>query len=811
MPDRYICVHGHFYQPPRENPWLEAIEVQDSAYPYHDWNQRISAECYGPNSASRIMDGQGRIQKIVNNYSRISYNIGPTLLMWLEAKAPDIYRAILAADQESQKFYSGHGSAMAQAYNHMIMPLANSRDKETQVVWGIRDFEHRYGRSSEGMWLPETAVDLETLDIMAQHGIKYTVLSPYQAWRVRPVGARNWRDTSGGRVDPSVAYRVRLRYGRSINAFFYDGPIARGVAFEGLLASGEKFAERLLGVFSEEREGPQLVHIATDGETYGHHHPYGDMALAYALEYMDANESVKLTNYGEFLERHPPGQEARIFEKSSWSCPHGIERWRGDCGCNSGGHEGWNQKWRAPLREALDWLRDTVNTSFHRKGKELFKDPWGARNDYINVILDRSRESVQGFLDRNAGRQLTPEQSIQALKFMELQRHLMLMYTSCGWFFDELSGIETVQVIQYAGRAIQLAEEILQQPYQARFIELLEKAESNVPAHKNGAVIFGKFVRPAAIDLPKVGAHYAVSSLFEPYNHETKIYCYNVERQDYKVLNEGKTRLALGRVRVASEITWESAEISFGVLHLGDHNLSGGVRRFLGEAEYAEMVKEITEAFNRGDLAERLRIVDKHFGSAAYTLNLLFRDQQHHILRLILQSALAEAEAAYRRIYERGAPLMRFVASLNMPQPKRFQIAAEFTLNAELRRLLESETLDVDQIQALLEEMGRAGIVFDKATLEFSMRRNLENTAALFLENPDDLERLQAFIATVNVADMLPFEVRKWQPQNVFYEVLLGRYAEFQRRAAAGDESARKWIEVFLALGNKLSVYVGQG
>ena len=811
MPDRYICVHGHFYQPPRENPWLEAIEVQDSAYPYHDWNQRISAECYGPNSASRIMDGQGRIQKIVNNYSRISYNIGPTLLMWLEAKAPDIYRAILAADQESQKFYSGHGSAMAQAYNHMIMPLANSRDKETQVVWGIRDFEHRYGRSSEGMWLPETAVDLETLDIMAQHGIKYTVLSPYQAWRVRPFGARNWRDTSGGRVDPSVAYRVRLRYGRSINAFFYDGPIARGVAFEGLLASGEKFAERLLGVFSEEREGPQLVHIATDGETYGHHHPYGDMALAYALEYMDANESVKLTNYGEFLERHPPGQEARIFEKSSWSCPHGIERWRGDCGCNSGGHEGWNQKWRAPLREALDWLRDTVNTSFHRKGKELFKDPWGARNDYINVILDRSRESVQGFLDRNAGRQLTPEQSIQALKFMELQRHLMLMYTSCGWFFDELSGIETVQVIQYAGRAIQLAEEILQQPYQARFIELLEKAESNVPAHKNGAVIFGKFVRPAAIDLPKVGAHYAVSSLFEPYNHETKIYCYNVERQDYKVLNEGKTRLALGRVRVASEITWESAEISFGVLHLGDHNLSGGVRRFLGEAEYAEMVKEITEAFNRGDLAERLRIVDKHFGSAAYTLNLLFRDQQHHILRLILQSALAEAEAAYRRIYERGAPLMRFVASLNMPQPKRFQIAAEFTLNAELRRLLESETLDVDQIQALLEEMGRAGIVFDKATLEFSMRRNLENTAALFLENPDDLERLQAFIATVNVADMLPFEVRKWQPQNVFYEVLLGRYAEFQRRAAAGDESARKWIEVFLALGNKLSVYVGQG
>ena len=809
MPDRYICIHGHFYQPPRENPWLEAIEVQDSAYPYHDWNERVSAECYGPNSASRILDGEGRIRKIVNNYSRISFNIGPTLLMWFEAKAPEIYRAILAADQDSRKFYSGHGSAMAQAYNHMIMPLANGRDKETQVVWGIRDFEHRYGRKPEGMWLPETAVDLEALDILAQNGIRFTVLSPDQAWRVRPVGARNWRDTGGGRIDPSVPYRVRLRYGRWIDVFFYDGHISRGVAFEGLLASGEKFADRLLGVFTEDREGPQLVHIATDGETYGHHHPYGDMALAYALDYIGVNGSVKLTNYAEFLEQHAPAHEAKIFENSSWSCVHGIERWRSDCGCNSGGHEGWNQKWRAPLRDALDWLRDTINSSFARKGKELFKDPWAARNDFINVILDRSHENVQSFLSRNAARPLTPEQSTRALKFMELQRHLMLMYTSCGWFFDEVSGIETVQVIQYAGRAIQLAEEILDQQYETRFIQLLEKAESNIPAHKNGAVIFEKFVRPAAIDLPKVGAHYAVSSLFDPYNHKTKIYCYNIDRQDYKVLNEGATRLALGRVGVTSEITWESAEISFGVLHLGDHNLNGGARKFLGEAEYATMVKEITESFNRGDLAERLRTVEKHFGSVTNTLKLLFRDQQRHILRLILQSALAEAEEAYRRIYERGAPLMRFVTSLGMAQPKRFQIAAEFTLNAELRRLLESETLEVEQIKALLEEMGRAGVSTDEATLEFSVRRNLEHVAAAFLKNPDDIERLRAFNDLVNVASGLPFKVRLWQPQNVFHEVLLERHEEFQRRAAEGEEIAKSWMEVFLALGKKLSVYVG--
>jgi alpha-amylase/alpha-mannosidase (GH57 family) len=809
MADRYICIHGHFYQPPRENPWLEAIELQDSAYPYHDWNERISAECYGPNAASRILDGEGRIQKIVNNYSKISFNVGPTLLAWFESHAPDVYRAILFADGESRKAFSGHGSAMAQAYNHMIMPLANSRDKETQVIWGIRDFERRFRRTPEGMWLPETAVNLETLDIMAQHGIRFTVLSPYQAARVRAIGARNWRDVSGGRVDPGVPYRIRLRFGRTMNIFFYDGPISRAVAFEGLLASGERFAERLLGVFTDDRDGAQLSHIATDGETYGHHHAHGDMALAYALHYIETNNSAKLTNYGEFLEKYPPTAEVRIFDNSSWSCVHGVERWRSDCGCNSGMHAGWNQQWRAPLRQAFDWLRDAVNASFTRKAKELFKDPWAARNHYIDVVLDRTRENIRRFLAEHATRELTQDESIRALKLMELQRHLMLMYTSCGWFFDELSGIETVQVIQYAGRAIQLAEEIFKQRYEPRFIELLEAAKSNIPEHKNGAVIFEKFVRPAAIDLQKVGAHYAVSSLFEPYNHEAKIYCYTVQREDYKVLNEGRTRLALGRARVTSEITWDSAQVTFGVLHLGDHNLSGGVRAFLGEEKYQEMLREVTESFDRGDLSERLRIVEKHFGSATYTLKLLFRDRQHHILRLILQSALEEAEAAYRIIYERGAPLMRFVATLGMPQPKRFQIAAEFTLNSDLRRLLETENLDKHEIQSLLEEMRKAGVAFDEPTLEFALRRNLEAVAQEFFKDPDDLNRLQKFATAVDIAAMLPFQVKLWLPQNIFYEVLQQKYPAFRDRAGGNDEAAEAWVKSFLDLGAKLRVYVG--
>ncbi len=367
--ENYICIHGHFYQPPRENPWLEDIELQDSAYPYHDWNERISAECYGPNAASRIFDGIGYITKIPNNYADISFNFGPTLLAWLEQKAPEVYANILQADQISQRRFSGHGSALAQGYNHMIMPLANQRDKYTQVLWGIRDFQYRFQRQPEGMWLPETAVDLETLDIMAELGIKFTILAPRQASRVRPLDQDDWEDVNGEHIDPTRAYLQRLPSGRTINLFFYDGPISKAVAFEGLLDRGEHLAERLLGAVSAERQWPQLIHIATDGETFGHHHKQGEMALSYALDYIKANAEVKLTNYGEYLEKHPPIMEVEIFENSSWSCIHGVERWRKDCGCNSGMHNGWHQGWRQPLREALDWLRDNLAILYEKQAK----------------------------------------------------------------------------------------------------------------------------------------------------------------------------------------------------------------------------------------------------------------------------------------------------------------------------------------------------------------------------------------------------------------------------------------------------------
>src|SRR3954454_12935467 len=460
---RYLCIHSHFYQPPRENAWLEQIELQDSAYPYHDWNERVEAECYAPNLAARILDGSQDIVRIINNYSKISFNFGPTLLSWAAEHAKDTYRGILDADRASQKLFSGHGSAMAQAYNHMIMPLANARDKRTQVLWGVADFISRFGRAPEGMWLPETAVDSESLDLIAEAGMKFVILAPHQAKAVRKLDEETWSDVSGARIDPTRAYLFTAPSGRTLSLFFYDGPISQAVAFEKLLDNGEKFAARLMGAYSDGRTWPQLAHIATDGETYDHHHRHGEMALAYALHYIESQKLARITNYGEFLEKHPPTHEAKIHEDTAWSCMHGVERWRSNCGCNSG-RAGWNQEWRRPLRNALDWLRDHVESRFERFGATLLREPWEARNAYIHVLLNRTPEVRQRFGSQHFLRKLDGSEEVTVWKLMELQRNAMLMYTSCGWFFDDLSGIETVQVIQYAGRVLQLAEQLFNEP-----------------------------------------------------------------------------------------------------------------------------------------------------------------------------------------------------------------------------------------------------------------------------------------------------------------------------------------------------------
>jgi alpha-amylase/alpha-mannosidase (GH57 family) len=807
--ERYICIHAHFYQPPRENAWLEAVELQDSAYPYHDWNERVTAECYAPNSASRILDGDGRILQIVNNYSKISFNFGPTLLSWMEQKSPAVYQAILAADRESQRLFSGHGSAVAQAYNHMILPLANRQDKYTQILWGIRDFESRFGRHPEGMWLPETAVDLQTLEVLAELGIKFTILSPYQAGRVRPLGGRAWRKVDGGRIDPSMAYAVRVASGATMNVFFYDGPISRAIAFEDLLADGKRFSERLLGAFSDTRTWPQLVHIATDGETYGHHRAYGDMALAFALNYIESSKLARLTNYAEYLEKHPPTQEAKVIGNSSWSCVHGVERWRSDCGCNSGGHSGWNQQWRAPLRQAFDWLRETVAPRYETEARKLFEHPWETRDAYIDVVLNRSRENVVSFMNGQAKRELSAVEIVSGLKLLELQRYLMLMYTSCGWFFDDLSGIETVQVIQYAGRALQLAGQLFPDDFATPFLDLLAQARSNLPDQGDGRSIYERYVQPAMVDLEKVGAHYAVSSLFEDYGQNTRIYCYDVERMEYRSSRQGKLRVVLGQAKVVSEITWESDQITFGVLHLADHSVIGGARQYQGGDAgdaYRVLDQEVEKAVSSGDLAELVRLVEKSFGSSTYTLRSLFRDEQRKILGLILEEATDEARALYRNFHDEHAHLIRFVTDLGVPLPRRFRLAVDFTLNSELLDAFSADEVDLSKSRAILEEIQRTGVKPDAVTLEFALRRTIERLFARFVANPMEPGLLQRLEETIDLVLSLPFEVRLWEAQNTYYSLMRDYAGQVQERAEHGDVEAHAWLEGFARLGEKLKV-----
>lgn len=783
--------------------------MQDSAYPYHDWNERITAECYGPNLAARILDDKRRIEQIVNNYSSISFNFGPTLLSWAAANAPEAYGAILEADRSSQLKFSGHGSAMSQAYNHIIMPLANRRDKVTQVTWGIADFRHRFGRMPEGMWLPETAVDLETLDILAEQGIKFTVLAPHQAKRFRDLGDSKakvegaWTDVTGAKIDPTRSYKLKLASGRSLDLFFYDGPISRAVAFEHLLDNGERFAQRLVGAFSDTRAWEQIMHIATDGETYGHHHRYGEMALAYALHHIESKKLAKLTNYAEYLEKAPPRQEVEIYENTSWSCVHGVERWRSNCGCNSGGHA-WNQEWRAPLRDALDWLRDCVAPLFEESAAQYVKDIWAARNAYIEVVLDRRPECREAFKTRHTFQPLTQPEEVRLWKLLELQRHAMLMYTSCGWFFDELSGIETVQVIQYAARVVQLAQELFGDSLEAQFLDKLRLAKSNLPQRGDGADIYNKLVKPTVVDLRKLAAHYAISSLFEVYPEHATIYCYSCHRQDYKNLAAGKMRLVLGRGRFTSEITQESDDLTFCVLHFGDHNIHAGVRPVRAIENYRDFLAEVGGAFSRADIPEVIRLMDKYFGGNTYSLKSLFKDEQRKILDEVLNSTIAEAESAYRQLYEHHAPLMRFLTDINMPLPKAFQNTAEFALNGMLRRAVGKDSLDPEKIKSFVEQAQSAGVTLDSTTLEFTFRRAIERLTAKFMANTSDFELLQRLADAVVLQASLPFPVVLWSVQNRCYEVLRTVYPDLKAKAEAGDEASVKWVAEFCRLGEKL-------
>jgi alpha-amylase/alpha-mannosidase (GH57 family) len=805
--NRSICIHGHFYQPPRENPWLDEVEVQDSAYPYHDWNERVTAECYARNAAARILDSNRRIVDIVNNYSKISFDFGPTLLSWMQDKDPEIYAAILEADRLSQQYFSGHGSAMAQVYNHMVMPLANIKDKRTQIIWGIKDFESRFKRKPEGMWLAETAVDLESLDIMAEHGIKFTVLAPHQAKRIKH-GSQEmlWHDVSVDKVDPRMPYRCYLPSGRQICIFFYDGPIALGVAFEGLLNNGEHFARRLSEGFNTGNSQPQVVNIATDGETYGHHHKFGDMALAYCLHYIESSRLARLTVYGEFLQKFPPTQEVEIVENSSWSCVHGIERWRSDCGCSSGGQPGWNQKWRAPLRQSLDWLRDQIGPLYEAQMSVFTNDPWGARDRYIEVILDRNEENIGRFLLDLAGRPLKEEEKIKILKLLEMQTDAMLMYTSCGWFFSEVSGIETVQILKYAARAIQLAQDVSSVGLEDGFISRLAGVPSNVPELKDGAQIYRAMVKPSVVDLLRVGAHYAMTSLFEQYASRTNMYSYTVNTDQYDLKEAGRLRLVVGRAMVRSKDTWEQAHICFTVLHLGDHNFIGGVD-YLSVDEFTKMHTLIMNAFLESDIPSVIGVIKDYFKYHNYSLWHLFKEEQRKILNQVLGSTMEDIETSFRQIYDHHYPLMQIKNEISLPLPRMLMTVVEFVLNRDISVVLEAEDVDIKRFKQLIEEMKRWSFKRDQANFSFLASQRISILMKRLSDSPNNIHLLEKIIIILELLTQLSLELDLWKAQNIYFAMGRKVYPDVLSQAGT-DELAGRWVKFFEHLGEILKVNI---
>ena len=772
---RYICIHGHFYQPPRENPWLETVELQESASPWHDWNARISAECYSRNAASRILNKNGDIQKICNNYSRMSFNIGPTLLSWLEENDPLCYNAILEADDLGRKKFSGHGPALAQVYNHIIMPLANKRDKDTQVKWGIADFKKRFNRNPEGMWLAECAVDTDTLEVLADNGILFSVLSPWQAQAVRIEGWDDWQDVSGAKIDTRQAYKCKLPSGRNISLFFYDGVLSQKIAFAGLLNDGRNFAESLINAHAESGK-PILSHVATDGESYGHHHKNGDMALSYCLDYIEASNRAQLTVYGEYLEFYPPELEVKIIENSSWSCAHGVERWRSNCGCSTGNNN-FQQEWRKPLRESLDFLRDKLADLFRKLGSPIFNNIWDARNNYINIILDRSNENIENWLKANCSKNfvLNPANRTKALSLLEMQRNSLLMFTSCGWFFDEISRIEPVQILRYAAKAIELAKSLSDIDLEPDFLKILSQAPSNIPELQNGAKIYELLAKQGRVDMYQMAAYYGITSLVKGFRKEFSEGCWHMSGKATKLESQTENSKAFyaGIVKVQSRITLDERKFLFAVNHMGGMSILAGVSDW-NEDRLTLNYDEVNKLRSLFD--DDTRQLVNFFGYKLYTARHIPIDPRRKLINELLKQDVETLELRMKDIVDNYGKMLEYLAVVGVKPPEIITIAARFMLSSNIKRKLKEPEPDVKSIAEYFRLAGFWQVKLDEDEEQiryvFSLEgiRNIMIRLCLCGPQMNLLEDANELLKLFN--DYFKWHLELYEAQNLYNEFL---------------------------------------
>ncbi len=812
--DKFLTIHGHFYQPPRENPWLEAIELQDSALPSHDWNERITKECYNPNSVSKIVDNRNRILDVVNNYERMSFNFGPTLLSWMEHYSPLTYERIIKADIESIAEHDGHGNAMAQVYNHIIMPLANEQDKQTQVKWGIKDFEYRFGRKPEGIWLAETAVDDDTLRVLVENGIKFTVLSPYQALKMKRSSDKEWTDVSWGNIDPARSYRYHIKSapGKYIDLFFYDGAISRSVAFDELLKDGNKFVRRLKEGVSDLRDYPQLINIATDGESYGHHTKFGDMALAYVLKIRAEDEGFKITNYAEYLAKYRSDYEVDIKQESSWSCFHGVGRWCEDCGCSTGGHPGWNQKWRKPLRESLNYLRDELVKIFEKEGPKYFNsNVWDIRNAYIDVILDRSESNVKKFQNFYFLPNLSDESKVKAMKLLEMQRQTLLMFTSCGWFFSEISGIEPVQIMKYAARAMQLASTFSKKDYESKFLEILAEAKSNLPEHGTGKDIYEKFVKPSVVTAKQITSLWAISSLYQDFENEEDVYCYSIKRHDYQKVHKGNTTFIVGHIEITSKITLETVNQVFALMQFSGGDFHCAIKEFSDETEYNQIKTNLTKTYMLNPLTEIIRGLDESFGKEYFTLKDIFIEERRKILQIMLKGKLGKFAQAYQQMYDEGKGSIYHMQNLGLTIPNEFKISASYALSHKFNDLVVHSGCFVDP--TLLQQA--AEINFEARKMDIKLDKAPSNNifAKKILQNINRLahsfesQQADVILELFDNVEKLELEIDISEAQNIYFNRVFHKIGDIiESSQKTGRSKDKEFVGMLLDIGTKLNI-----
>jgi alpha-amylase/alpha-mannosidase (GH57 family) len=803
-PQGYVVIHGHFYQPPRENPWIEQIEVEPSASPYHDWNSRITAECYRPNGAARVYDGQRRVLDIVNNYQHISFNFGPTLIGWLQEQGPETYGKILAADAQSLAAL-GHGNAIAQAYNHAILPLARARDRETQVIWGLRDFELRFRRPAAALWLPETAVNYPTLGTLVDQGMKFVLLSPYQAKRVRPLAGGDWTPALGS-LDTTQAYRCFLpdsgrdaRKRRFIDIFFYDGEVAADISFGDLLTDSYRLAARLAGGYDPERGRPQLLHVATDGENYGHHKKFGELALAHALTQALPQKGFQVTNYGTFLELAPPKMEVELYlgpqgEGSSWSCPHGVGRWKENCGCATGGPPTWNQRWRTPLRESFDFLNEKLAAIFEAEGQKYFQDPWQARNAYVDIIFDRSNGVLEDFFAQQGRPKLQEDDRVAALKLLEMQRHALLMYTSCGWFFADLSGLETLQVIKYAARALQLGQDFTSEPLEAPFLKILGRAVSNIPKEGNGLTIYQKRIKPAVVDYPKVANQWVISWLKDRERQcPHHIYHYRAEPTDLEDQTQGSLQFAAGRLHLTSGVTRESRTLAFFTAYLGSYLYRTQVQTNPPAQEFLTLRDEFFRVLEETP-EDLIPLMVRRLGETYYSIHDIFQEEKLQVFQDLLRPNREEAVELIGHNYAATRPLLKAMATEGLPLPRLYRALGEITLNrrlVELLRQMEPEPASLATSEEIIQVIQDAQLM----GLKLETHEGAEILGRILhrhlLELADDFQtgtvtRLSDFLGFV---DRIPITLELTEAQNFLFDLMRDRFPAVAARAAQAPKA----------------------